>query len=53
MSDIVTSAVNGQDESNHEEKVEIDDDTIRTLSARKANRYERKRFQKEIKNRLG
>ena len=33
--------------------VEIDDDTIRILSARKANRYERKRFEKEIKNRLG
>lgn len=33
--------------------VEIDDDTIRILSARKANRYERKKFEKEIKNRLG
>jgi uncharacterized DUF497 family protein len=33
--------------------VEIDDDTIRILSARKANRYERKRFEEEIKNRLG
>ena len=33
--------------------IEINDDSIRILSARKANKYERKRFEKEIKNRLG
>jgi uncharacterized DUF497 family protein len=33
--------------------IEITDDSIRILSARKANKYERKKFEKEIKNRLG
>ena len=33
--------------------IEINDNSIRILSARKANKYERKRFEKEIKNRLG
>jgi len=28
-------------------------DTIRIISARKANRYERKKFEKEIRHRLG
>lgn len=33
--------------------VEIDNDTTRIISARKANSYERKEFEKEVKNRLG
>lgn len=33
--------------------IEIHDDSIRILSARKANKYERKKFEKEIRNRLG
>ena len=32
--------------------IEIDDDSIRILSARKASKYERKEFEREIKNRL-
>ena len=33
--------------------IEKDDDVIRIISARKANKYESKIFEKEIKNRLG
>lgn len=33
--------------------IENNDDSIRILSARKASKYERKEFEREIKNRLG
>jgi uncharacterized DUF497 family protein len=33
--------------------VEFDGDSIRIISARKASKYERKEFEREIKNRLG
>ena len=33
--------------------IELYNDSIRILSARKASRYERKEFEREIKNRLG
>jgi hypothetical protein len=43
MSDIVVVVV----------YIEFYDDSIRILSARKASKYERKEFEREIKNRLG
>jgi len=33
--------------------LEIDDDAIRVISARKALKHERKEFEQELKNRLG